>query len=37
METWPSPATTVRPSLRTPMIVVPCQSGKVEVFDIAAM
>ena len=37
MDTWPSPATTVLPPLRTARIVVPCQSGKAEVFDIAAM
>ncbi|MDT4885533.1 hypothetical protein FQZ97_1217730 [compost metagenome] len=30
IETWPSPAMTVRPFLRTARMVVPCQSGKEE-------
>ncbi len=37
METWPSPAMTVRPFLRTARMVVPCQSGKFEALMFMAV
>jgi hypothetical protein len=33
IDTWPSPAMTVLPPLRTPRIVVPCQLSKVVSFE----